>query len=685
MSLRNASVVVVGLCLGTVACYDRPSYVPPTQMPSEYQRGSGGSRAPGTSAIEETGLGAGALSARVDEFVHSIGQGGWGSIGCFPLVSYDLVHDGPWVSALGEAVAERVTDLLLAKSTNAFVLGPRELEIRASDTNVPREALSTLVAVKDHGPRLGVDAFVFGTIHRRDHVQARNRHELTLELNAYDIQAGRLLAKDSFRLPSDVADNVEPWRMATQEGTWLPLRDWPVPEPAFSLERELATLSGMLARRIGQHISGDGMRGKVYVAPADTSRFVGAVSRLRGAQAAYAMELARREAEAAATGNALDRDYPLVLNGVEFGSLQVAEAYMTELREGLAASRAMRFAEEISRLLAGELMSSVPDGVLFGDLGFTKWSDTQLVEGELAQGGLARSQAARDVLTGMGIARVVAPRIDELGKGYQLRVDVFDLEARAFAGTTYVTIAPRYRDELARELDAPKMQPLTRTSDHEPVGWNEVYEESVGGVVYILDTAKGTSGTGFVVSRDGLVMTNSHVVQGMSPNTVALWKDGIERSVSLILDAPELDLAILRLASVPSGMHVLELADEKDARVGLEVAVLGHPKSTGGWVLTPGHLSSLEEHVVTSSGAVRESYMYTCPTRRGNSGSPVLLLDGRVIAVNSHGTLGDVFDATGAEVQSSVGNGTPVSGELPGFSKGVPAHMAKALLARVKR
>ena len=86
------------------------------------------------------------------------------------------------------------------------------------------------------------------------------------------------------------------------------------------------------------------------------------------------------------------------------------------------------------------------------------------------------------------------------------------------------------------------------------------------------------------------------------------------------------------------------------------MAVLGRPKQTRGWVLTPGFLSSLSE---MSPITKTTRWMYTCPTRGGNSGSPVLLADGSVVAVHSEGSLGNL------------GNSKNFT-ELTGFARGVP-------------
>lgn len=683
-----AALLAAALC---AACWDKPTYVRETPMPSERADATPRSRLSGgsESALLETGLPAGPVRDRVDAFAAEVAgrlqRSGAGSAGVFPLVTYDQSHDGaekgPWVSELGEAVADEVSDALARELPQGFVLGPLDLAVRAADVNLPRESLATLVLVKEQAPRLGLDAVVFGTIERRDHVGERNRHELTLELSCYDLSADAVVAKESFRLPSDRAENAPVWSLAQRESTWLPAKRWPIPEPEPTLTREVEVACKLMARRLAAQLAS--VRGKVYVPPADTARFVGSVARLRSAQAALAQELARR-----AEGKGGKGDGPVVLNGIEFQSLQVAEAYTAELAEDLSAGAAMRFAENVSSLLGDALRPALTsEGVLVADAGFTRWSDSQLVAGELALGGLARSQVARDALTGLGVSHVVAPRLDALGAGLQLRVDVIDLERRAVIGSTYVALPERYRAELLRQLDAPSSEPLppVRTTEAaRPAGWDKTFADAVDGVLYLVNRESGLSGTGFVVSRDGLVLTNSHVARGLGTGAVALWKDGQARSVRLVADEPDQDLALLRLDSVPDGVHVFELADASEARVGVEVAVLGHPKDTEGWVLSPGHLSSVDEEVRTESGALRPSYMYTCATRRGNSGSPVLLLDGRVVAVNSHGALGDVFDATGTEVRASRTGSEPISSELPGFARGATCGAARAFLERAR-
>ena len=105
-------------------------------------------------------------------------------------------------------------------------------------------------------------------------------------------------------------------------------------------------------------------------------------------------------------------------------------------------------------------------------------------------------------------------------------------------------------------------------------------------------------------------------------------------------------------------------------RVGMEVAVLGHPKSSKGWVFTPGHMSSLNVNIGTNEkDKNQDGYMYTSATRGGSSGSPVILLDGSVAAVHKAGSKG--FLNTSSGVKGS---------ELTGFARGIRGQDARAFL-----
>ncbi|MEO0653150.1 MAG: hypothetical protein AAFZ65_20910, partial [Planctomycetota bacterium] len=190
------------------------------------------------------------LGRRLDSFALQLSAGARdaGSVGCFPAVTYEIEAADPYVSALGEALAIATADRLTGQG-QAWVLGPSDLAVRADQSNVPREALATLSAAQERGPRLGVDLVVFGAIQRRENPAGRaNYSELDVKLTGYDVLAGRVVQELSFRVPSNA--NRQLWDLANRDGTWLPESGaWSIPRPEPTFAKEVATLNRMLAMR----------------------------------------------------------------------------------------------------------------------------------------------------------------------------------------------------------------------------------------------------------------------------------------------------------------------------------------------------------------------------------------------------------------------------------------------------
>ncbi len=164
----------------------------------------------------------------------------------------------------------------------------------------------------------------------------------------------------------------------------------------------------------------------------------------------------------------------------------------------------------------------------------------------------------------------------------------------------------------------------------------QVIEHAKGSVVHLsIRDAGGEigSGTGFVVSADGKLVTNYHVVDGAA-SMVAVFGGGKEVPIqgAWLYDADK-DLAILQLASgrYPS----LSLAPESPKQ-GAAVIVIGSPRGLEGSVST-GIVSAVREKglVDRDLGAVEESWglQITAPISPGSSGSPVLDGEGRVVGV----------------------------------------------------
>jgi S1-C subfamily serine protease len=687
--VRHRHLIAASLALASIAagCRHEDQYVRRTRVP-----GVDGEPADPPSAPEpagtvkalvvlpaEAGV-AGTGAAAVAKFCAEVAASGRvGSVGCLPFVMYDSDHSGPWVPEFGVALADEVAEGLKAGGFTGAALGTVDMGIRLSQVNLEKVSLTSAEAVAASGDRLGVDVAIFGTMKREKDAGAAFLQRIRVDLAAYSFTTGALCARAKFELRSDTKENSRAYALAKNESLWMPGTDWAVPAPEKGLDDELRVVCGVLARRALQGIDVGSLKNAIYIPPADTGRFVRSIAKLRAAQSAFALEYEKRAKEAMKGESPLDIERPLSLNGVEFKTLQAAHAYLATLREKLFAEETARFAGTVSSLMAETLRPQVSPRAVLLDVGFTRASDLQLLEGDLATGGLARSLSAREALKAQNIDIVLAPRIERVGIHFALRVEVYDLRSPNLMSSSSMRIDARYAAELARQLEVDALEPIEDLPTVERNAWEKVNEKVSSGVVALLGKqGEGTiQGSGFVVSAGGLVMTNAHVVGGMAPGSgTAVFPGGQKASFKVVRQDPFWDVALVQVDALPANTHVFQFADPARARVGAEVAVLGNPKGTDGWVLSPGYLSSVKERVRTTGD--RPSYMYTCPTRGGNSGSPVLLTDGTVVAVHSAGMIGDVKGQDGYQVVTD--KGATVFSELTGFALGAPASEARKIV-----
>lgn len=153
-----------------------------------------------------------------------------------------------------------------------------------------------------------------------------------------------------------------------------------------------------------------------------------------------------------------------------------------------------------------------------------------------------------------------------------------------------------------------------------------VYEQASRAVVAI---ATGTGhGSGFIVSPDGLVLTNAHVVQDAPSTVTVVLADGKQVLADVVGFAPKgLDLAALKIRN-QKNMPTLRLAAPGSVRVGQSVYAIGTPLSVEFQnTFTNGVVSRLD----TKSGLIQ----HNAAINPGNSGGPLLNSNGEVIGVNS--------------------------------------------------
>jgi S1-C subfamily serine protease len=234
-------------------------------------------------------------------------------------------------------------------------------------------------------------------------------------------------------------------------------------------------------------------------------------------------------------------------------------------------------------------------------------------------------------------------------------------------------------DDRTVVREAPTTQTTSDDGDGRSV--RDIYRQEARGVVFVEadgvsseESIFGTpnegtaTGSGFVVDKDGTILTNAHVVSGADNVTVSFSENGdaIDAEVKGV-DAST-DLAVLKIdPGEVENLVAMPLGESSQIEVGDPVVAIGNPFGFQRTVTT-GIVSALQRQIEAPNGfPIRNVIQTDASINPGNSGGPLLDGDGRVIGINSQ-------IATGGTSQGSVGIGFAI-----------PINTAKSLLPELRQ
>lgn len=151
-----------------------------------------------------------------------------------------------------------------------------------------------------------------------------------------------------------------------------------------------------------------------------------------------------------------------------------------------------------------------------------------------------------------------------------------------------------------------------------------------GGVV-----GGGGDGSGFVVTPDGFILTNNHVIAQMRSSVEVIFNDGTKKPARVVGADPENDLALLKVDG--ADLPTVKLGDSAAVQVGDSVVAIGNALALeGGPTVTTGIISAVNRTIETDGGSQLTGLLQTdAAISPGNSGGPLVNAAGEVIGINT--------------------------------------------------
>ena len=240
----------------------------------------------------------------------------------------------------------------------------------------------------------------------------------------------------------------------------------------------------------------------------------------------------------------------------------------------------------------------------------------------------------------------------------------------------------KLRDQI-NGLDATRGSGIVVPSDGTAMTPAQLYASQVNSVVAISTTIQSgygsgqSSGSGFILTEDGYVITNFHVVEDATDIDVVMH-DGTEYPAELVGKDSSNDLAVLKIEA--TGLPAATLGSSKNLVIGDMVVAIGNPLGELASTQTVGYVSGIDREVSTSGSITTISMIQTdAAINPGNSGGPLFNMYGEVIGITTakySGTTGSGASIEGIGFAIPIDDVEPLINDLIDYGYVTGAYMA---------
>ena len=190
---------------------------------------------------------------------------------------------------------------------------------------------------------------------------------------------------------------------------------------------------------------------------------------------------------------------------------------------------------------------------------------------------------------------------------------------------------------------APVAVDLANIHTEEPMTGAQVYASTINSCVGITTELVTTNywgqkvrgaaaGSGFVISSDGYILTNYHVIKGASSIQVA-FMDGKTYDAELVGGEEANDIAVLKIEA--TGLTPVKLGDSDNLVVGEQVCAIGNPLGELTFTFTSGYVSARDRSITMENGEIMNMLQTDTAINSGNSGGPLFNMYGEVIGITT--------------------------------------------------